>query len=94
MGALPVAVVSICECVFNAAVSFHVLMEFWMDQSRRVLVREGFTLAVGALRAEICTVRDLCLLQTNTPITKLLLLGSWRHNGVLGYEVSPKKNPD
>lgn len=64
-----------------------------MDQSRRVLVREGFTLAVGALRAEIRTVRDLRLLQTNTLITKLLLLGSWRHNGVLGYEVSPKKKP-
>lgn len=66
MGALPVAVVSICECVFNAAVSFHVLVEFWMDQGRRVLVREGFTLAVCALRAEIRTVRDLRLLQTNT----------------------------
>jgi len=70
-------------------------MQFWMDQSRRVLVREGFALTVGALRAEIRTVRDLRLLQTNTPITKLLLLRSWRHNGVLGYEprfVPHKKN--
>ncbi len=95
IGVLPVAIVSIRECVFNAAVGLHILVEFWMDQSRRVLVREGFALTVCALRPEIGAVWDLRLLHTRTRAhththTHRLenLYCFWRHKGVLAYITS------
>ncbi len=87
IGVLPVAIVSIRECVFNAAVCLHILMEFWMDQSRRVLVREGFALTVGTLRPEIGAVWDLRLLHTHTDRLENFYC-FWRHKGVLAYIAS------
>lgn len=47
MSVLPAAIISVRECVFNAAVCLHVLVKFWMDQSCGIFICEGFTLAVG-----------------------------------------------
>ena len=46
----------------DAAVRLHLLVHLRLQQRARVLIRERLALAVGALRAQVGTVRHLILL--------------------------------
>ena len=53
----------VVQCGLDATVRLHVLVHLRGYEGPRVLIGEGLTLTVSALRAQVCTVRHLILLQ-------------------------------